>query len=316
MPFAYLCTTTDPYYNLALEKYLASQTIDTTLMLWQNTSSVIIGRNQNVWAEVDTVYCQHKGITIARRESGGGAVYHDLGNLNYTIFAPRGTFDIQRQTGVIVQALGRLGIEAEQSGRNDILVGGRKVSGSAFSLGRTSIQHGTMLANVNVERMRRSLTPSALKLQAKGIASVRSRIANLCETHPEANIHSLIDAIYRAFCSEYGRTLLDPAPQHTDVEALRRRFADPDFIFNATPAFDVELQHRFDWGLLSLCFSIQKGVVQKTTCFSDALDPDMIQALPPLFEGRAYPREISSALKGSVLACADDIQAWLEQALV
>lgn len=315
MPFAYLCTTTDPYYNLALEKHLASQTTGTTLMLWQNASSVIMGRNQNVWAEVDTAYCKQNHITIARRESGGGAVYHDLGNLNYTIFAPRSSFDIQRQTGVIVQALWRLGIAAEPSGRNDILVGGRKVSGSAFSYGSTSIQHGTMLADVNFERMRHSLTPSTLKLKAKGVASVRSRVTNLCETHPEASIASLIDAIYQAFCSEYGHTPLNAAPQHPDVDTLRAQFADPAFVFNATPPFDVALQQRFDWGLLSLCFSVQKGIVQHTACYSDALDPDMIQALPPLFEGKAYPQDIPAALEGSKLACAQDIQAWLKQAL-
>ena len=183
-------TSTDVYFNMAFDEYALEQLpLDEPLFfLWQNRPAVIIGINQNAYAEVDIDYLHQHDIALARRITGGGAVYHDLGNLNYTIVGR--SSDIERDypqyTRHMLHALQALGIQAELSGRNDILVEGRKVSGFAKRVCKNRLMvHGTLMYNVDVDVLTKVLNPSNTKLQSKGIASVRSRVANLCDYLPE-----------------------------------------------------------------------------------------------------------------------------------
>ena len=182
-------TSTNPYYNMAFDEYcLESLSIDEPVFfLWQNRPAVIVGFNQEVNTEVNLDYLKENGIDLVRRVTGGGAVYHDLGNLNYTIVG--GSEDLERDypeyASIMAKALQKLGVPATLSGRNDILVEGRKVSGFAKRVCKNRLMvHGTLMYNVDVDVLTKVLNPSNTKLQSKGIASVRSRVANLCEYLP------------------------------------------------------------------------------------------------------------------------------------
>lgn len=181
-----ICITDDrnPYRNLALEKYLTLHTEpgECILFLWQNQRTVVIGRNQNCWKECRISRLEADGGFLARRLSGGGAVFHDLGNLNFTFCVCEEDYDVDRQLEVIVQAVRTLGIDARKTGRNDVTADGRKFSGNAFyrSEGHC-FHHGTLLVNVDTAAMSGYLNVSPDKLKARGVDSVRSRVVNLCE---------------------------------------------------------------------------------------------------------------------------------------
>ena len=182
--------STNPYYNMAFDEYcLESLPIDEPVFfLWQNRPAVIVGYNQEVNTEVNLDYLKEKGIDLVRRVTGGGAVYHDLENLNYTIVGR--SEDLERDypeyAALMMKALQALGVPATLSGRNDILVDGKKVSGFAKRVCKNRLMvHGTLMYNVNVDVLTHVLNPSTTKLQSKGIASVRSRVTNLCNYLPE-----------------------------------------------------------------------------------------------------------------------------------
>ena len=184
----------DPYRNLAIEQHLLETVLGgcCLLYLWQNERTVVIGRNQNAWAECRTTALFEEGGRLARRLSGGGAVYHDLGNLNFTFLLCEEDYDLTRQLSVIRRACSLCGIETEISGRNDLLASGRKFSGNAFCHheGR-AYHHGTLLIDVDADAMGRYLSPSKAKLEAKGVESVRSRVVNLRELNPALTVDML-----------------------------------------------------------------------------------------------------------------------------
>ena len=180
----YVSHTVNPHLNLAIEKILFDAVDDETviLYLWQNQNTVVIGKNQNAFSECRTELLRQEGGTLARRLSGGGAVFHDLGNLNFTFICSTDNLDVAKNMEVIRRACLLSGITAELSGRNDILASGKKFSGNAFynSKGR-SYHHGTLLINADMEKLDRYLTPPKAKLETKGIKSVRTRVINLSE---------------------------------------------------------------------------------------------------------------------------------------
>ena len=173
---------TDPYRNLALERYLTETVPEDAcvLYLWQNQNTVVIGRNQNAWKECRTGLLEQEGGVLARRLSGGGAVFHDLGNLNFTFSVTEENYDLRRQQQLILTACRLLGLRAELSGRNDLLAEGRKFSGNSFYAhnGR-AFHNGTLLVDADMTKMGRYLSPSTAKIASKGVDSVRSRVVNL-----------------------------------------------------------------------------------------------------------------------------------------
>ncbi|MCD7749357.1 MAG: lipoate--protein ligase, partial [Oscillospiraceae bacterium] len=192
----------DPHYNLAVEQQLLEtvQPGECILYLWQNQNTVVIGRNQNAWKECRVSRLESEGGTLARRLSGGGAVFHDLGNLNFTFLLPTADYDLRRQTAVILTACQSLGVPAVLSGRNDLTAEGKKFSGSAFYHNRgRSYHHGTLLVQVDMEKLGRYLNPSSAKLEAKGVDSVRARVVNLADIQPDITIPALKEALTLAF---------------------------------------------------------------------------------------------------------------------
>ena len=197
---------TDPYENLALEEALLNRVRpgELILYLWQNERTVVIGRNQNPWKECRTALLEQEGGHLARRLSGGGAVFHDLGNLNFTFLMDAEDWDLPRQLTVLERACRSLGIPAQRSGRNDLLADGRKFSGNAFYKhnGR-AYHHGTLMVDVDLEMVQRYLSPSRAKLESKGVNSVRSRVVNLREFVPDLTIPQLADALISALGEVY-----------------------------------------------------------------------------------------------------------------
>ena len=171
---------TEPYWNIAVENYLVEHGDTITLYLWRNRRTVVIGQNQNPYSEVNVEALEVDGGYLMRRKTGGGAVYHDDGNLNFSFVVPKVLYDQRRQFGVIQRAVESFGLHTELSGRNDILAEGRKFSGNAFSKGRVNdLHHGTLLIKGNMEDLQRYLKPKPAKLQKHGVQSVRSRVVNL-----------------------------------------------------------------------------------------------------------------------------------------
>ena len=203
----YESMTTDPYTNLAVEEYLTfhAEPGECILYLWQNAHTVVIGRNQNCWKECRVSELEADGGHLVRRLSGGGAVYHDLGNLNFTFCMRKEDADVDRQLQVIIEAVASFGLTAEKTGRNDVAINGQKFSGNAFFDSKGCYyHHGTLLLNVDTASMSRFLNPSKAKLQSKGVSSVRSRVVNLSSLCPHITVDTMKQAMFTAFSKVYG----------------------------------------------------------------------------------------------------------------
>ena len=261
--------STDVYYNMAFDEYALEQLpLDEPLFyLWQNRSAVIIGLNQNAYAEVDIDYLHQHNISLARRITGGGAVYHDLGNLNYTIVGR--SADIERDypqyASYMMLALQALGVEAELSGRNDILVNGRKVSGYAKRIYKDRLMvHGTLMFDVDIERLTHALTPPTEKFISKGISSVKSRVANLKDYLPGiTSAQELSQALEHHLSRQYqDQEYLLTEAQQTEISAIAQsKFATPEWIYGRTPDSVVTYARRLPCGNVEVHLDIKKGYI-------------------------------------------------------
>ncbi len=284
------------FENLALEELLLERCApgECILYLWQNARTVVLGRNQNAWRECLTERLAEDGGVVARRLSGGGAVFHDLGNLNFTFVARRDDYSVERQLAVIQRALQALGVPAEKSGRNDLVAGGRKFSGNAFyEAGEACFHHGTLMVNVEVADLSRYLSVSRAKLAAKGVASVESRVANLVEFAPGLTVGALKLALRAAFEEEYGLRAEELAVANfcaDDLAARAARFASWDWVFGRKLAFQNEFSQRFEWGEFTLELAVGAGKVEDAAVYSDALDLGSLSALPHQLRGMKFGR--------------------------
>lgn len=309
----------NPYRNLALEELLFdTQGQGMTLYLWRNRNTVVIGRNQNAWKECRVDLIDSENGFIARRTTGGGAVFHDVNNLNFTFIADKGTYDLSRQLSVILSALSSLSIEAEFSGRNDIITkDGAKFSGNAFRHSRTvSMQHGTLLVDVDMSRLSRYLAPSKEKLKSKGVDSVRSRVCNLKELSPSLTVEKLSAALEDAFIREYGEAnrIDDKMLDAAKLDELEKRFASWEWRLGETPSFDTELERRFPWGGVQLLLHTASGIVEECAAYSDAMNEQFIAALPSMLRGCRYDgRTLGAAVIAYDTNEARDVAEWLTE---
>lgn len=309
----------DPWRNLAVEALLldALQPDERALFLWQNANTVVIGRHQNAWKECRVKLLEDEGGKLARRSTGGGAVYHDLGNLNFSFVVPRDAYDLPRQLDVVRRAVAAFGVEAAFTGRNDLaLPDGAKFSGNAFKFTAAgALHHGTIMADVALDRLGRYLAPDAGKLRAKGIDSVRSRVRNLRELNPDITIPALREALQSAFVAEYGPADVESAAA-LDGEALRAReatFASWEFRLGRALPFDAALERRFEWGGVALELRLEGGVVADARASSDAMDEAMIARIAPALVGARYENAaLADALRSLRHPQADEVAAWLQ----
>ncbi len=311
-----------PWRNLALEEYVLNNLPPETcvLYLYQNEQTVVIGKNQNAWKECRHQLLADEGGKLARRISGGGAVYHDMGNLNFSFIVSREDYDLNRQLSVILNAVKSLDISAEFSGRNDILSEGAKFSGNAFCFRKDSaFHHGTILIGADMSQLARYLSVSKDKIASKGVESVRSRVCNLCERNPAIDVDRMAEALKNSFEQVYGpcEPLVIDRPE--EVDAIEARNATWEWQLGQSPKFDIETGTRFSWGNAELQFSLQNGVVTHASVFSDAMDADFIAGLPEALTGCVFRSDALAqrlrALPGTPeqRAMAEDIAAFLTE---
>lgn len=288
----------NPYQNLAAEEELTLHVGENQciLFLWQNQKTVVIGRNQNAWKECRVSLLEEEEGFLARRLSGGGAVFHDLGNLNFSFIARQEHYQVSRQLQVILQALKRLGIQACRTGRNDLTADGRKFSGNAFyQSGVFCCHHGTLLVNGDQEQMSRYLTVSRKKLSSKGVASVSARTLNLSQLRPGLSIEELKEALAAAFSQVYGLPVRKDSLENwnqTRMQDYARHFASPQWKYGRRISFDYELGQRFGWGEIQLQLHVKQGVIEDLAVYSDALDSGLIRQIEPALQGQPCQPEI------------------------
>ena len=299
---------TDPAYNLALEEIMSAQADAPFIMLWRNRPAVILGRNQNACREFDAAYARENGIAVVRRMTGGGAVYHDLGNLNYSVFSfeddADGRFsDFATFAEPVLAALRSLGIDAGFSGRNDILVGGRKVSGSAKRVhdGRI-LFHGTLLFDADMDAMAAVLTPPQAKIEAKGVSSVRARVANLREFLPHLTCDAFRLALEHEFLERSGLDAPRPVPGNWVREAERladERYRSWEWTFGASPDFTFERTRRFPCGSVTVSLDVHQGIVRHADFSGDFFGAVPSSGLADALAGCPHSMEsMREALRG------------------
>ena len=289
--FIYNAQGTDPHENLAAEKVLMDALApgEAMLYLWQNLNTVVIGKNQNAWLECRTSLLEEEGGKLARRLSGGGAVYHDLGNLNFTFLMCKEDYDLDKQVRVIQQACGLAGILAKKSGRNDLLAQGKKFSGNAFYQDKVhAYHHGTLMVDVDKEKLGRYLSPPQAKLQAKGVASVRSRVVNLKELSPALNIQGMRENMIRAFQEVYGLTAAEFVPDDTmkaEIQRLKELYSSWDYLYGAPLAFTFSCEDKFDWGYVGIQLEAKGGMIQQVGINTDAMDWTLPESITKALSG-------------------------------
>lgn len=283
--FIYHAQGTDPYENIATEKVLmdALREGEAMLYLWQNLNTVVIGKNQNAWLECRTSLLAEEGGKLARRLSGGGAVFHDLGNLNFTFCMCKEDYDLDKQVAVIQRACALAGIQAEKSGRNDLLADGRKFSGNAFYQDKVhAYHHGTLMVEVDKDKLGRYLSPPKAKLQAKGVASVRSRVVNLKELSPTLTIDTMGSYMEQAFQDVYGLTASEftmDAAMREEVARLQALFGSWEYLYGNPLSFTFSCDEKFEWGYMGLQLDAKGGMIQNVAINTDAMDwmlPELI----------------------------------------
>ncbi|MEM1484733.1 lipoate--protein ligase [Oscillospiraceae bacterium PP1C4] len=310
----------DPYENLALEEALLCAVPPETciLYLWQNQKTVVIGKNQNAWGECKIAALEADGGRLARRLSGGGAVFHDLGNLNFTFLVNRDDYDVDKQLEVILEAVKSFGIRAEKSGRNDITADGRKFSGNAFyKTAAGCYHHGTLLLDVDMSRLSDYLNVSMDKLASKGVDSVKARVINLCELSDEITVDNMKMRLLEAFGKVYGGI-----PQELDLAGINlqkrrelyEKYASWEWRLGRKIPFSFAFSRRFPWGNIELQLSVDGGKIAHCNAFSDAMDADLIEQIPRRLTGCVCASQtLADALQGDDPTLADIRALILEQ---
>ncbi len=297
---------TDACRNMAFDEFaLESLPLDEPVFyLWRNAPSVIIGLNQSAYAEVNLPYLKEHGIALARRVTGGGAVYHDLQNLNYTIVGKSRDLnaDYPEYLHMVVDALRQLGVPAELSGRNDIMVDGRKCSGYAKRVWKDRLMvHGTLMFDVDLETLQEVLSVPGSKMAASGIASVRSKVANLREYLPQfCDVLALKDALNRILAGADTEVPMDASKQEAIDRMANEKFRTWDWIYGKSPEAQFRASQKFACGTVEVCWSVHHGLLEDVRFSGDFLGNLPAEGLAARLNGLRYEQNsISAALNGA-----------------
>lgn len=286
---------TDPCFNLACEEYLLEESSGDVFMIWRNEKSVIIGKNQNAYGEINIDFCEKNGIKTVRRLTGGGAVFHDLGNVNFSFITDTDGalgIDFSPFISKMTAALSAFGIKAYANGRNDIEVDGAKISGNAQCVhnckdGRKRLlHHGTLLFNADMSSLADSLLPKAEKLESKGIKSVRSRVTNIksIESYsgPE-NAEDFAGALCSMFCDEW--TVLSAEEKECIKKLSFEKYSRWEWNFGESPEFSTVVSCRYPFGTVEVAYTAKKGIIGKIKIYGDFFAFGDIAELEKLLSG-------------------------------
>lgn len=290
-----------PHLNLATEEWLFQSVDPSTqiLFLWRNEETVVIGRNQNPWSECNLARMKDEKVHLARRTTGGGAVFHDLGNTNFTFLSPKDGYRRENNIAIVLEAMKSLGVSGYASGRNDLYLdqadGPRKFSGSAYreKIDR-AFHHGTLLLHADLGRLGRYLTPNPKKLQAKGKESVRAQVMNLAEVTAGIDHAAVTEALARSFARFY-----DEAPEVLnlsmaslrEIPELKSQFEELssfDWLYGKTLEFTQKCDAYLKLGFFDFHFRVENAVVTDLQIFSDCLFPGIVDDFREALLGKAY----------------------------
>lgn len=290
----YLSKENNPYINIAMEKLLFEHATDEVILfLWQNEPSVILGRNQNIYAECNINFLKENNILPVRRFSGGGAVYHDKGNLNFTFITSESRANEPHFLRVLKTAMQALGVEAQFSGRNDILCDGKKFSGHAWLVDEGHyMYHGTIMVDVDLSMLEKAITPSKLKLQSKGISSVSSRILNLAEKLPQITVQDVMLALEDAFCKIFGKSEQRQfLSANAEAMALAEKLSSDAWLIGECPQFTITFEKMFPGKNVSISADVENGLIKNAKVYTDSLDMHHMEECEQGFKGMNFSEE-------------------------
>lgn len=284
---------TDPYYNLACEETLLTQSDEDICMLWRNDNTIVVGRNQNTYAEINADFVRAHGIRVVRRMSGGGAVYHDLGNINYTFITggAAGAFsDYATFTQPILAFLGSLGVDARLEGRNDLVIDGRKFSGNAQYLYHDRLlHHGTLLLSTPGDILSGALNASPEKIRSKGIRSVRSRVTNIAQHLPTPlSPDEFLDALYRYLLrTQPDVRAFDIRGYDADILRLREeKYATWAWNYGYSPRYETTVRRRYPFGTVEATLHVgDGGTIEEIRLYGDFFSQRPVEELEALLRG-------------------------------
>ncbi|HEY8436526.1 MAG TPA: lipoate--protein ligase [Haloplasmataceae bacterium] len=298
--------STDPHYNLAMEEYLLKNVDlnDDLIFLWQNEPSIIIGRNQNTIEEINLEYVEKYNIHVVRRTSGGGAVYHDLGNINYT-FMTKSLKDnlnnYRKFTEPVIKALRHFGVPAEFSGRNDIVVEGKKISGNAQSYYKNKMfHHGTILFDSDLDRVNKVLTVKKEKIESKGIKSIRSRVTNIRPyLKQDMDVKTFMDELLKFILDTDDITPHIITLSEEDLRQIQKlrdeKYMTWEWNFGESPAFTIQKTGKYAGGMIDVRFNVENGRIVDCKFYGDFFGREPIDGLIKDLIGLPFTKEAIQA---------------------
>lgn len=325
----YISKSTNPYFNLTLEDWLFRHKApeEPLLLIYRDEPCVVIGRHQNPWKEVNFKALRVRpGVPFVRRRSGGGTVYHDLGNTNFSIHLPRHSFHRHVTAQIVVRAVRSLGIDAHANDRNDICVGDEKVSGSAYKIvNNRAYHHGTMLISSNLETLGDLLATDKDTMITKGVASVRSPVCNLQQFNSKITHDAFTNAIVQEFQNEYGvdtsAHVISESEELKNLEYIRKGLDELpswDWAFGQTPEFTYTINHSFPWGKVSAEIQSKHGIIDScvlnTHLETGALE--MLTQLSQSFVGQRYGFTEHNPSNPDRIGPRQDLAVWLREAMM
>ena len=291
----------DPYYNLASEEYVMNSFNEDEkyLMFWQNRPSIIIGKHQNTIEEINREFVQANNIAIVRRLSGGGAVYHDLGNLNFTFIVkvPNTSleFDFKKFTEPVVAALNQMEIPAEFNSRNDLSIEGKKISGNAQYIRKGKcLHHGTLLFNTNLDQLVMALRVSSDKIESKGIKSIRSRVTNiypyLKKPYTIVDFKNLLLDQFRLKNGKIESIYFNDNDRKQIEKLVRTKYQTWEWNYGESPFFTIKKTQRFDFGKVEAWLDVNEGIIKKCKFYGDFFGRDDKEDIEEKLIGCRYER--------------------------
>jgi lipoate---protein ligase len=299
----------NPYFNLAMEEYLMESLEEGQkyFLLWRNAPSVIIGRHQNTVEEVNAAFIKEKGINVVRRISGGGAVYHDLGNLNFSFIVKDSSaepYDFSKFTMPVVRVLRKLGVMAESNSRNDLAIGGRKFSGNSQYIRRDKLlHHGTLLFDSNLDELENALNVQGDKIESKGVKSVRSRVTNISE-HLDHDISVLEfrDLLLKGIGDEMEivQRFLDEKTLEQVMQIMEKRYLSWDWNYGESPSYNMKKSKRYEQGKLEILLDVNDGRIKNCKFYGDFFGSRNLVELEKELIGHRYEEQEIAHLLGNI----------------